>query len=116
MGRIRPTLPKRLGYLETKRMALVAEIHRIPVHHVTVNAVERVLIVRRGVRIVRLLILGFFHQLLQIVATRAGFQGGFLRIGFIGAMARFTRNPFSGMAFSTRGGVSRGCGQCQGSQ
>lgn len=90
-----------LRYLEAKLMALVTEVFCFAMHHVTVQTLKVILVVRRNVRIRRLDVLGLFNQSLFVMALCAGFDRRFLRIGLIRTMAASTGDAHRRVAIST---------------
>lgn len=81
--------------LEIKLVTLIAEVLGFSVLQVAIRAVERILIVRRHVRIGGFDVLRFFHQRFGVVAPRASLKRGDLRIFHVHifAVATFTREP-----------------------
>lgn len=69
----------RSRHLEVELVALVAEVRAFAVHHVAVDAFERVAVVRRHVRVRGLDVLCFFNERVHFVAARADVHGGFGR-------------------------------------
>ena len=94
------------GYLKAESVALVAEVDRLFVHVVTVDAVELILIVRRDVRIGRLNVFGLFNQGFDVVAGLAVVDGRQLRVGLIGTVADLTFHAFGNVPFGSGGRVA----------
>ena len=94
------------GYLKAESVALVAEVDRLFVHVVTVDAVELILIVRRDVRIGRLDVFGLFNQGFDVVAGLAVVDGRQLRVGLIGTVADLTFHAFGNVPFGSGGRVA----------
>ena len=89
-----------LRHLEVEVVALSAEVFRLGVHVVAVRAVELILIVRRGMRIGGLDVFGLLHQLLGVVALRAGFDGRHLGVGLVRSVTHRARHALGDMSVS----------------
>ena len=88
-------------------MALVAEVRAFAVHHVAIDAFERVAVVGRNVRVRGLDVLRLFHEGFDLMAARAGFHRGFGGRGLTG-VAGFALEAELGVAV---GEVFRGVGR-----
>ena len=76
-----------LRHLEIEVVALRAEVHALFVSHMAVGAFQLVAIVRRGMRILGLHVLGHLDQLLGGMALGAGVDVRGLGIVLIGTVA-----------------------------
>ena len=89
-------------------MTLVAKIRAFAVHHVAIDAFERVAVVGRNVRVRGLDVLRLFHEGFDLMAARAGFHRGFGGRRLTG-VAGFAFEAELGVAVGeVFGGVGRG--------
>lgn len=88
------------AHLEIKLVALIAEVFGLHMTHMAVRALQVLAVVRRNVRVGGLDLCGLFHKRVLLMARRAGFDGGRLRILHILTMAHLAAQTFRLVAIS----------------
>ena len=84
-------------------MALSAEVFALFVAQVAVRALELILVVRRGVRVVGLDVFRLIHQSLRRMALRAGIDVGRIKLGGIAlTVTHLAAHPLCDMAVSQK--------------
>ena len=91
-------------------MTLVAEILAFLVSHVTVGAVQLILVMRGEMGIGGLDVLRLRHERLHVVTGRAGFRRRFLQILLVRPVADGALQSFGDMLVRKRCGLGRGHG------
>ena len=75
-------------------MALIAEVFGFHMTHMAVRALQVLAVVRRNVRIGRFDLCGLFHKCVLLMARRASFDRGRLRIVRVGPVAHLAAQSF----------------------